>query len=166
MARSKEIAFHALREKDIAEAFHVTNRTVRNWVKSGCPINPDRSYSLFNVHEWLLERERAKLTVIAAGVTLEEQKLIKEIEVLEGRIEKQKIENAELRRETVSKYLYNKAITTLIEAFVKFLVDALKRNIIRFRAIPDELLPKACDEFGIQATKHLYQTVKRVEQDV
>ena len=75
MARSKEIAFHALREKDIAEAFHVTNRTVRNWVKSGCPINPDRSYSLFNVHEWLLERERAKLTVIAEGGTLEEQKL-------------------------------------------------------------------------------------------
>lgn len=166
MARSKEIAFHALREKDIAEAFHVTNRTVRNWVKSGCPINPDRSYSLFNVHEWLLERERAKLTVIAAGGTLEEQKLIKEIEVLEGRIEKQKIENAELKKETVSKYLYNKAIMILIESFTKFLVDSLKMNIINFRAIPEEQLPRACEEYGIQATKHLYQTVKRVEQDV
>jgi len=166
MARSKEIAFHALREKDIAEAFHVTNRTVRNWVKSGCPINPDRSYSLFNVHEWLLDRERAKLTVIAEGGTLEQQKLIKEIEVLEGRIEKQKIENAELKKETVSKYLYNKAIMTLIESFTKFLVDSLKMNIINFRAIPEEQLPRACEEYGIQATKHLYQTVKRVEQDV
>lgn len=166
MARSKEIAFHALREKDIAEAFHVTNRTVRNWVKSGCPINPDRSYSLFNVHEWLLDRERAKLTVIAEGGTLEQQKLIKEIEVLEGRIEKQKIENAELKKETVSKYLYNKAIMTLIESFTKFLVDSLKMNIINFRAIPEEQLPRACEEYGIQATKYLYQTVKRVEQDV
>lgn len=166
MARSKEIAFHALREKDIAEAFHVTDRTVRNWVKYGCPMNPDRSYSLFNVHEWIIEREKKKLAAFVEGGSLEEQKLQKEIEVLEQRIEKQKIENAELRKETVSKYLYNKAVTTLIDAFVKFLVDALKRNIIRFRAIPEELLPKACEEFGIQATKHLLQCVKRVEQDV
>lgn len=166
MARSKDIAFHALREKDIAEAFHVTDRTVRNWVKNGCPMNPDRSYSLFNVHEWIIEREKKKLAAFVEGGSLEEQKLQKEIEVLEQRIEKQKFENAELKKETVSKYLYNKAIMILIESFTKFLVDSLKRNIINFRAIPEEQLPRACEEYGIQATKHLIQCVKRVEHDV
>lgn len=166
MARSNEIQFHALREKDIAEAFHITDRTVRNWVKDGMPINKDRSYCLYDVHTWLMDRQRQDLESKSDGGSLEELKLRKEIEVLEGRVERQNIENAELRRETVSKYLYNKAITTLIESFVKFMVDALKRNIIRFRAIPEEELPKACDEYGVQGTRHLIQSVKRVEQDM
>lgn len=163
-AKKPEIAFHSLREKDIAEAFHITDRQVRNWVKAGCPINPDRSYSLFNVHEWLMDRQKKQFESALNGATLNDQKTAKEIILLEGKIEKQAIENEELRKNTVSKYLYNRAISTICEAFSKFLVDVIKRNILRLRAIPEDELPAAIDELGIQATKHMVQSVKRVEQ--
>lgn len=165
MARSLEICFHSLREKDVAEAFHVTDRTIRNWVKDGCPINQDRSYSLYNVHTWLMDRQKSEFESRIEGGTLEDQKLSKEIEVLDKRIEKMEIENDELKKNTVSKYLYNRAIHTLIEAFTKFFVDVLKRNGLRLRAIPEDKFPQACEELGIQATKHMAQSVKRVEQE-
>jgi phage terminase Nu1 subunit (DNA packaging protein) len=158
------IPFHALREKDVAEAFMITPRQVRNWVKDGCPINQDRTYSLYHVKEWEKEREVKKYRDIDGDGDLDSQKTRKEIELLVGKIEKQNIEVEELKKNTVSKYLYNRAITTIIEAFTKFAVDALKRNIVKFRAIPDENLPSACDDFGIQATKHMIQSVKVVEQ--
>jgi phage terminase Nu1 subunit (DNA packaging protein) len=163
-AKKPEIAFHSLREKDIAEAFHITGRQVRNWVKGGCPINPDRSYSLFNVHEWLMDRQKKQLEAMLDTGSLGSQKMAKEIELLTAKIEKQNIENEELRKNTVSKYLYNRAISTICEAFSKFLVDVIKRNILRLRAIPEDELPAAVDELGIQATKHMVQSVKRVEQ--
>lgn len=158
------IPFHALREKDIAAAFMITPRQVRNWVKDGCPINKDRSYSLYHVHTWLMDREAGKYGESVEGGDLESQKTRKEIELLTGKIEKQTIENEELKKNTVSKYLYNRAITTIIEAFTKFFVDVLKRNIIKLRAVPDNELPSVIDDLGIQATKHMAQSVKIVEQ--
>jgi phage terminase Nu1 subunit (DNA packaging protein) len=159
------IPFHALREKDIAEAFMITPRQVRNWVKDGCPINKDRSYSHYQVLQWYVDRETAKYKGAADGSGgLENQKTLKEIELLAGKIEKQNIEVDELKKNTVSKYLYNRAITTIIEAFTKFFVDVLKRNVIKLRAVPDDQLPSVIDDLGIQATKHMVQSVKIVEQ--
>jgi len=157
-------SFNALREKDIAEVFHVTDRQVRNWVKAGCPLNPNRSYDLFHVHDWLMDRQKKQLEAMLDTGSLGSQKMSKEIELLTAKIEKQNIENEELRKNTVSKYLYNRAISTICEAFSKFLVDVIKRNILRLRAIPEDELPAAVDELGIQATKHMVQSVKRVEQ--
>lgn len=155
--------FHTMREKDIAVALHVTTATIRNWVKSGCPQNEDRKYNLYNVHTWLLDREVSKYKNIVEKGDLGSQKTAKEIELLNGRIERQTIENEELKKNTVSKYLYNKAINTIIEAFKMFFVDSIKRNIRALRAIEESDLPKAIDELGVQATKHMVQSVKRVE---
>lgn len=157
-------SYHALREKDVAEVFHVTGRQVRNWVKTGCPLNPNRSYDLFHVHDWLMDRQKKEIESRFSGGSIQEKKTSKEIELLEGKIEKQNIEVEELKKNTVSKYLYNRAISTVCEAFSKFLVDVIKRNILRLRAIPEDELPAAVDELGIQATKHMVQSVKRVEQ--
>lgn len=158
------IPFHSLREKDIAEAFMITPRQVRNWVKDGCPINKDRSYSLYQVHTWLMERIEGKYKGLAEGGDLESQKTRKEIELLTAKIEKQTIENEELKKNTVSKFIYNRTVTTIIEAFTKYFVDVLKRNIIKLRAVHDNDLPAVIDDLGIQMTRHMVQSVKIVEQ--
>jgi len=158
------IPFHALRAKDIAQAFCVTDRTVRTWVADGCPINADRTYSLHNVHMWILTKEVSKYKDSAPNGDLKDKKTAKEIELLVERIDAQKIENEELRKNTVSKYLYNRAVSVICEAFSKFLVDVIKRNIKKLRAIKDDELPEAIDQLGIQATRHMKQAARRIEQ--
>ena len=56
----------------IAEMFHVTHKSVQRWVVEGCPRNPDLSYSLLQVHNWLVQRETEKLK---SGDNLKDQKL-------------------------------------------------------------------------------------------
>lgn len=156
--------FHACREKDIADVYHVTTKTIRKWVKDGCPKNPDRSYSIYNIHCWLMDREISKYKSVEESGDLGSQKTRKEIELLTARIERQTIDNEELRKNTVTKYLYNRAITTIIESFTKFFVDIIQRNILTLRATHDDELPAAIEELGNQASKHMIQSVRRVEQ--
>lgn len=86
------------REKDAAEFYHVTPRTIRNWVVDGCPQNPDKSYNLFHLHEWILKREIRKLENSDEGESLNEQKTLKQIELLNEQIQKQKMLNEELQK--------------------------------------------------------------------
>lgn len=91
--KSPEIVFNALTEKQIADAFKVQDRTVRNWVKDGCPDNPDRSYSLYNVHAWLMDRQKKDLleTIESSDTNLKDEKLKLEIEKLRLVVEEKKL---------------------------------------------------------------------------
>jgi len=51
---------HRLTQKQVAELFTVTTRTVRNW--TAAPRNSDGSYSLSAVIAWRLELERGNQT--------------------------------------------------------------------------------------------------------
>jgi hypothetical protein len=49
---SKPIDFSRLTQREVAEAFDVTSRTVRYWTQAGLPRNADGTYGLKRACEW------------------------------------------------------------------------------------------------------------------
>jgi len=58
LAFEREIG--ALSRTRLADAFHVTVRTVHDWVAAGLPRNPDGTFSLQEAIQWRLERARER----------------------------------------------------------------------------------------------------------
>lgn len=73
---------------EIEECFHVSRRTVNNWIDAGCPRNPDKTMSINQVHRWLLQRE-------TGSGSLKDRKLEKEIEWKDAQIQKMRGEMVE-----------------------------------------------------------------------
>jgi hypothetical protein len=68
----------------VCEAFNISRQAVHQWVDSGCPRNPDNSFSLTDVIAWRFKKEADKSDQPG---TLKEEKLKKEIEFLQTRID-------------------------------------------------------------------------------
>lgn len=98
MAGSK-ISYDSLTAGDIADCFHVTRRTVSDWVIAGCPRSRTKRYSVSIVHRWLLDRSlnKAQDKGGKVGGNLNEQKLRTDIEYKEAQI--QKIKEKMIERE-------------------------------------------------------------------
>lgn len=94
MSNSKTSSFDALRVGDIADCFHVTRRTVNDWIIAGCPRGIDKRMSVSLVHKWLMEREAAKLRggpaagAAVSKASLQEQKIQADIEYKTAQVEK------------------------------------------------------------------------------
>ena len=155
-------SFNCLREKDISEAFKTTDRTIRNWVKEGCPKRPDGYYDLYQVHDWLLCRVIQKAAPDSDN--LKDQKTIKEIEVLEKRAEKMDFEMQKLLDSTVPKETHENVKTAIIESFTGYLRNSLKSNISTIRAVPDADANDMIDQFCIDLTRHMASSAKQVER--
>jgi len=90
MANRQGVNFDALTKTEIADAFKVTTKTIENWCNDGCPVTKgtgQNSYSLYQVHNWLISREVEKL-VPSDGESLKDQKTKKEIERLTAQVNK------------------------------------------------------------------------------
>lgn len=71
----------------IQRVFGITRMSLNRWVDEGCPRNPEGSYSIGALYKWRMGKLKAK-TEAPAG--FKEQKLIKEIEFLETRIQEKR----------------------------------------------------------------------------
>lgn len=71
----------------VAEAFGIARKTVHEWVNDGCPRNPNGSFCISDVFKWRLKKETDKAE---SPGTLKDEKLRKEIEFLQARIEEKK----------------------------------------------------------------------------
>jgi phage terminase Nu1 subunit (DNA packaging protein) len=158
----QEINFSCLREKDIAEAFHISTRQVRNWVQSGCPRSAN-GYDLYQVHCWLLEREKKNITALDGG-SLKDKKTLEEINVLQKRQEKMDFEIQNLKDTTIPKDTHERVKLSIIESFVNFLNNSLKRNIAKMRAVPDSEANDMVDQFCIDLTTHMTTSGRQAER--
>lgn len=123
------------REKDAAEFYRVTPRTIRNWVVDGCPQNPDKSYTLFHIHEWILKREVKKFVSDSDGESLTDQKTQKQIELLTEQIQKQKTVNEELQKTLISVSDHE----DILAARFRGLIDFVKVNFeCRFKDLANK----------------------------
>jgi hypothetical protein len=79
--------------RETAAAFRVTQTVLKHWTEDGCPRNPDNTYSLANVIEWVWRKREAEIIGDGGIDNLKDQKTRKEIEKLECVIAKYKEEN-------------------------------------------------------------------------
>lgn len=156
------LSFTCLREKDIAEAFHISDRQVRNWVEAGCPKGL-AGYDLYQVHTWLLTRELEK--AIPGDIdNLKDRKTLEEINVLQKRQEKMDFEIQNLKDTTIPKDTHERVKLSIIESFVNFLNNSLKRNIAKMRAVPDSEANDMVDQFCIDLTTHMTTSGRQAER--
>lgn len=66
-----------------AAVFGISVQGLKRWVNEGCPQSVDKSYSIPAVFKWRIEREESRNQ---SPVSLKEEKLKKEIEFLQERI--------------------------------------------------------------------------------
>ena len=123
MSNKHGICFDTLTVGDIAEVFHVTRRTLNNWIVQGCPRNPDKTMSVYQVHNWLIGRKEEK--TIKNKPSLKEQKLLQEIEMLELKIQKEK-------SETVPRELYEATLNTRIKDWTENWQRSFMKNVVYF----------------------------------
>lgn len=155
------VTFTSLREKDIAEAFHCSERTVRNWVIDGCPKSL-AGYDVFQVHTWLLTRELDKVVASGdGGQSLKDRKTSEEIAVLQKRQEKMDFEMEKLKESTVPKEVFDRAVSAIIEADKSFDNNSLKMNIAKWRAMPDSDAHEMIDKYVIDKSKHKMNCAKQ-----
>jgi len=126
--------------------FHISRQTIINWVDCGCPRNPDKTYNLFEVHSWLLLRER-RLAESAnkkdsRGI-LREQKLEKEIELLNAKIAKEQSEKMYTKDHVAS-------FASWASSFKKFWEQAWRRNRHYFVNRSQEEVDVLMQEYGRQ----------------
>jgi hypothetical protein len=158
------LSFTCLREKDIAEAFHISDRQVRNWVEAGCPKSA-AGYDLYQVHTWLLTRELDKVVVSGdGGQSLKDRKTQEEIAVLQKRQEKMDFEMQQLKDTTIPKEVHERAIIAIIEADKNFDNNSLKRNLAKFRAVPDSEANIMIDQYCIDKSKHKLSCARQAER--
>ena len=65
---------------DTSRVFHVTEPTIHNWLKKGCPRQEDKTFIIFNVYKWLTQKN--------TRTGLEEEKLKADIEYKRAQTEK------------------------------------------------------------------------------
>jgi phage terminase Nu1 subunit (DNA packaging protein) len=160
-----------MREEHIAEIFHITKRQVSNWNIAGCPKGP-KGYDLYHVILWYVKREAEKNAPkydseaqnVEGPVSLKDKKTLEEIAVLQRRQEKMDFEMQELKDTTIPKDVHKRSVSAVIEAFVSFLRNSLKRNVASFRAVPDVEANDMIDKFCIDLTQHMANSARQAER--
>ena len=123
MSNKHGINFDSLPVGDISEIFHVTRRTVNNWIIQGCPRNPDKSMSIYQVHNWLIGRQKKDLT--KKQPDLKDQKILQEIERL-------KIQNAKFNDEYVEKSLFDQILAARARSLTIYLERSAAKNTVHY----------------------------------
>jgi hypothetical protein len=115
--KKKAIAFDSLTHKEVCAAFHVGDRAVYKWVEAGCPKNKNGTYSLYDIHEWLL----AQVDKGSNTDALETEKLRQQIEKL-------KLENEKTKGETIPRRDHEAILCSRAASLRNFLERGLSQN--------------------------------------
>jgi len=149
MSNRKGESFDAVSIGEIAEVYHVTRRSVDKWKVEGCPINPDKTMSIYQVHNWLMERASKKNSESEGKkLTLKDQKLEKDIEFTDVKIQKAK-------GELVSREIYEDAMASAAKTESEFWRTAVIKNSIYMANQPKEILEPLLMRFLCEGTQAL-----------
>lgn len=130
--------FRAMTPNLTAEFFRVSRQSIHLWDKDGCPRNPDGTYDLFALHQWLVEREAAKHKKEGS---LKDEKTKEEIEKL--RLNNQNLKNIMMPREE-----HTEKIRSWAASFKAFWEQAVRRNSHMFVQRSQAEIDVMFDEFG------------------
>ena len=110
-----------LKKRDISIIFGVTEKTVFNWVKYGCPRNEDDSFTLKTVIGWKLADIQNE-AMDEDKLAIEKRKMLKQIRKLEL-----EIEDKELK--TISREKFENIQREQAKEMKAFVTEGYKRNI-------------------------------------
>lgn len=111
---------YKLKKKDICTIFDVTEKTIFNWVKYGCPRNDDDSFDLKNVIAWYVKRiEESKED--SSKIDLDKKKLVKQIRKLE-------LEIADKEKKTISREKFEEIQRNQATELMDYVKGGFKRN--------------------------------------
>jgi len=114
--------FRAMPANLTAEFFHVSRQSIHDWEKLGAPRNPDGTFDMYRVHQWLLERETEKYK---KADSLKDKKLLEEIEKL-------KLANEAKRSEVIPKAEHVEKVRSWAASRNAFAAQIRRRNAHRF----------------------------------
>ena len=120
-----------------ASFFHVTRKTIYDWNDLGCPHGKDGTYSLYEIYEWRLARATEKATGKGGG--LKDQKLQKEIDYLQAKLEN-------VRSENIPRKEHEEVLRSLVIAVRGFIEQWFRKNAHVFVQQPKEVIDVICDE--------------------
>jgi hypothetical protein len=120
-----------------ASFFHVTRKAVYDWNDLGCPHTKDGTYSLYEMYEWRLARATEKATGKGGG--LKDQKLQKEIDYLQAKLEN-------VRSENIPRKEHEEVLRSLVIAVRGFIEQWFRKNAHVFVQQPKEVVDVICDE--------------------
>ena len=123
-----------LKKLEVSDIFGITEKTVFNWIKYGCPKNEDETYSLKDIIEWRNKR-------------IEEDKkdeTTKELDrkMLVQRIRKLELEIADKEKKTISREKFEEIQRKQATELMEFVKGGFKRNSL-----------KMISELGLSADK-------------
>lgn len=98
---------------DVAECFHVTRRTMTDWLHIGCPRNTDGSFSIFDVHKWRVSKKEEKYKK-GKGESVQDRKMEADIEYKLAQIDK-------IRGNTIDKDLMDQILSSRAKTLSTFL---------------------------------------------
>ena len=124
----------------IAKAFGVSNMSIFNWTKRGCPQNEDGSYSILDVHKWNLNNIKIKFQ----GSDLSIQKAKKDIELKEAHI--QKIRGNFIEKQLMETILASRAGNLrrfLMKTFIEQCIHIVGKSLDETRTVMFDLIQQA-----------------------
>ena len=139
----------------VARHYKVTDRTVRNWIKSGMPVRKDGTFDLDTIDQWHLER-KGVLPPPSAGGELEQSqtkgKDFYDAENKRWQAKTRKLEYRKRRGELLEK-------ERVVELFVAR-IQAVKQGLLSLeRSLPPQLI--ACRDERAMAVV-IRQAVRRL----
>lgn len=128
MAAKKGLRIHKDVSVEVAcDFFCVTRSGIGLWFKSGCPRNKDTSVNLYDVHKWLVDREKKK--GLEDNDSLRQQKLKAEVEHLETKIAK--LNDAYMERDE-----HHRVLMSLASSHQKFWESKINKEAHNFIMLP------------------------------
>jgi phage terminase Nu1 subunit (DNA packaging protein) len=115
-----------LKKLDIAFIFDITEKTVFNWIKYGCPRNEDDSFDLKDVLKWYYERLEEKKEDVAK-LDLDKKKLTKQIRKLE-------LEIADKEKKTIPREKFEEIQRNQATELMDYVKGGYKRNSLTMMA--------------------------------
>lgn len=134
---------------EVAYAFDVDRRSVTNWVKDGCPKNPDGTMSIVDMHKWLIQRE-AKKHIESDKISIKDRKALKDIEMADVKI-------AKLRSELVERTYHEDVCASVAKTTSEYWRTAVMKNSIYMANQPKSVLDPLLMQFLCEGTKALVE---------
>ena len=136
------VDFNTMGTNEVCRAFDVSAQAITKWKKSECPQNIDKTFSLIDLINWQLKRERDKYNT--GDLSLKELNTQKDIELKDVKINKEK-GNYILRSD------HNMELSNRAKALRMFLEETFNNNYLLFVNLAEDEARMLCRDFNLLA---------------
>lgn len=107
------------------EYFKITRKMLYNWVDAGCPRKQDQSYDVYEVHRWLINREKQKL------------ELLKNKDLTDRKIKQEDLKIKQARRRKMEETVidiekHRMVLASRIATLARYIKETGRKNLYHF----------------------------------